>query len=129
MCGFVLYDTQLIIEKRRMGNQDFVQHALELFIDFIGIFRRLVIILTQKVKKEKNMIVKIPACAKTWCRKYLYFCIMNMNHLFNIEYAIQNAFESLSLTITQFLVRVEWPSHFENVCFHFQEQNRRRKRD
>lgn len=49
MCGFVLFDTQLIIEKRRMGNKDFVQHALELFIDFIGVFRRLVIILTQKV--------------------------------------------------------------------------------
>lgn len=49
MCGFVLFDTQLIIEKRRMGSKDFVQHALELFIDFIGMFRRLVIILTQKV--------------------------------------------------------------------------------
>lgn len=49
MCGFVLFDTQAIIEKRRMGNQDFIQHALELFIDFIGMFRRLVIILTQKV--------------------------------------------------------------------------------
>jgi len=54
MCGFVLYDTQLIIEKRRMGNQDFVQHALELFIDFIGIFRRLVIILTQKEEQERR---------------------------------------------------------------------------
>lgn len=50
MCGFVLFDTQLIIEKRRMGNKDFVQHALELFIDFIGMLRRLLIILTQKVK-------------------------------------------------------------------------------
>ena len=49
MCGFVLFDTQLIIEKRRMGNKDFVQHALELFIDFIGMLRRLLIILTQKV--------------------------------------------------------------------------------
>lgn len=49
MCGFVLFDTQLIIEKRRMGSKDFVQHALELFIDFIGMFRRLVVILTQKV--------------------------------------------------------------------------------
>lgn len=49
MCGFVLFDTQLIIEKRRMGSKDFVQHALELFIDFIGLFRRLLIILTQKV--------------------------------------------------------------------------------
>lgn len=52
MCGFVLFDTQLIIEKRRMGNKDFVQHALELFIDFIGMFRRLVIILTQKVSRS-----------------------------------------------------------------------------
>lgn len=49
MCGFVLFDTQLIIEKRRMGSKDFVQHALELFIDFIGMFRRLLIILSQKV--------------------------------------------------------------------------------
>lgn len=54
MCGFVLYDTQLIIEKRRMGSKDFVQHALELFIDFIGIFRRLVIILTQKEEQSRR---------------------------------------------------------------------------
>lgn len=49
MCGFVLYDTQLIIEKRRAGSKDFVAHSLDLFIDFIGIFRRLLIILAQKV--------------------------------------------------------------------------------
>ncbi|XP_072943462.1 bax inhibitor 1 isoform X2 [Epargyreus clarus] len=54
MCGFVLFDTQLIIEKRRMGNKDFVQHALELFIDFIGMFRRLVIILTQKEEQNRR---------------------------------------------------------------------------
>lgn len=52
MCGFVLYDTQLIIEKRRMGSKDFVTHSLDLFVDFIGIFRRLVIILTQKVMAQ-----------------------------------------------------------------------------
>ncbi|XP_013146388.1 PREDICTED: probable Bax inhibitor 1 [Papilio polytes] len=54
MCGFVLFDTQLIIEKRRMGSKDFVQHALELFIDFIGIFRRLVVILTQKEEQNRR---------------------------------------------------------------------------
>lgn len=53
MCGFVLYDTQLIIEKRRMGSKDFVAHSLDLFIDFIGIFRRILIILTQKVIKDR----------------------------------------------------------------------------
>jgi len=54
MCGFVLYDTQLIIEKRRMGNKDFVTHSLDLFIDFIGIFRRLVILLTQKEEESRK---------------------------------------------------------------------------
>ncbi|XP_023947938.1 bax inhibitor 1 [Bicyclus anynana] len=54
MCGFVLFDTQLIIEKRRMGNKDFVQHALELFIDFVGMFRRLLIILTQKEENNRR---------------------------------------------------------------------------
>jgi FtsH-binding integral membrane protein len=49
MCGFVLYDTQLIIEKRRNGDRDFVTHSLDLFLDFIGIFKRLLIILTEKV--------------------------------------------------------------------------------
>jgi len=54
MCGFVLYDTQLIIEKRRHGNKDFVTHALDLFIDFIGIFKRLLIILSQKEQQQQK---------------------------------------------------------------------------
>lgn len=53
MCGFVLYDTQAIIEKRRMGSKDFVAHSLDLFVDFIGIFKRLLIILTQKVIEDR----------------------------------------------------------------------------
>jgi FtsH-binding integral membrane protein len=56
MCAFVLYDTQLIMEKRRSGDKDFIAHSLDLFIDFIGIFRRLLIILAQKDndKREKK---------------------------------------------------------------------------
>lgn len=56
MCGFVLYDTQVIVEKRRMGSKDFVAHSLDLFIDFIGIFKRLLIILTQKVIYDRYII-------------------------------------------------------------------------
>lgn len=54
MCGFVLYDTQLIVEKCRMGNDDFIGQTLDIFIDFISIFRRLLIILSDNSKKEKN---------------------------------------------------------------------------
>ncbi|XP_017761458.1 PREDICTED: probable Bax inhibitor 1 [Eufriesea mexicana] len=48
MCGFVIYDTQYMIEKYYMGNKDFILHSLNLFLDFIGIFRYLVIILARK---------------------------------------------------------------------------------
>jgi len=51
---YVIYDTQIIIEKVSMGNADFVSHALELFIDFVAIFVRLVIILTKKKENERK---------------------------------------------------------------------------
>jgi len=54
MCAFVLYDTQLIVEKRRRGDDDFIWHSVDLFIDFIQIFRRLMIILANKENKKKN---------------------------------------------------------------------------
>ncbi|RZF41961.1 hypothetical protein LSTR_LSTR012338 [Laodelphax striatellus] len=54
MCGFVLYDTQLIIEKRRAGDRDFVAHSVDLFVDLIGIFRRIVIILSEKERQSKR---------------------------------------------------------------------------
>lgn len=50
MSGFVLYDTQLIMEKRRAGDKDFIAHSVDLFVDFVGVFRRLLIILAQKVE-------------------------------------------------------------------------------
>lgn len=48
LCGFVLCQTQLTIEKRRFGHKDFVAHALDLFLNHINIFWRVLIILTQK---------------------------------------------------------------------------------
>ncbi|XP_014245511.1 bax inhibitor 1 [Cimex lectularius] len=54
MCAFVLYDTQLIIEKRLHGDKDFIAHSVELFIDFIGIFRRLLVILAQKENNKRD---------------------------------------------------------------------------
>jgi len=54
MCGFILYDTQLIIQKRRRGDTDYIWHSVDLFIDLIGIFRRILIILTDKESNNKN---------------------------------------------------------------------------
>jgi len=53
-CGFVVFDTQLIVEKSVMGDKDFVGHALELFLDFINIFVRLLIILSKDKKEKKS---------------------------------------------------------------------------
>jgi len=54
MCGFIVYDTTLICEKARMGDRDYVKHALDLFIDFISVFRKLLVILTDKEGNKKK---------------------------------------------------------------------------
>ena len=49
-----MWDTQMIIEKRRRGDKDFIAHSLDLFIDFMQIFRKVLILLMQKVCKLNN---------------------------------------------------------------------------
>ncbi|TDH66846.1 hypothetical protein CCR75_004831 [Bremia lactucae] len=39
-CGYVVYDTQLIIEKASMGDKDVLAHTLHLFMDLVSIFVR-----------------------------------------------------------------------------------------
>lgn len=53
MCGCVLYDTQLIVEKSCAGDDDFIWHCIDLFVDIVAIFRRLLVILAQK-EENKN---------------------------------------------------------------------------
>jgi FtsH-binding integral membrane protein len=52
--GFVVYDTQMIVEKASNGSTDVVWHAVELFVDFVGIFVRLVIILLRNANNKKR---------------------------------------------------------------------------
>ncbi|VDM08617.1 unnamed protein product [Wuchereria bancrofti] len=47
-CALVLYDTQLICEKRRRGDTDYILHTIELFVDFINLFRYILAILSEK---------------------------------------------------------------------------------
>eukprot|EP01111_Echinosteliopsis_oligospora_P014251 TRINITY_DN532_c0_g1_i1.p1 TRINITY_DN532_c0_g1~~TRINITY_DN532_c0_g1_i1.p1 ORF type:complete len:244 (-),score=58.38 TRINITY_DN532_c0_g1_i1:109-840(-) len=53
-CGFVVFDTQLIIEKASNGNKDFTGHSFELFVDFVNIFVKLLVLLSKKEKKEER---------------------------------------------------------------------------
>lgn len=53
--GYVIFDTQLMIEKADAGMKDSITDALQLFIDFIAIFVRILIILSKmSEKKEKK---------------------------------------------------------------------------
>lgn len=52
--GYVVYDTQLIIMKAEMGDKNHMRHAIELFIDFLAIFIRIVIILLKNSEKKKK---------------------------------------------------------------------------
>ncbi|XP_072304986.1 probable Bax inhibitor 1 isoform X2 [Eucyclogobius newberryi] len=54
MCGFVLFDTQLIIEKAENGDKDYVWHCVDLFLDFITIFRKLMVILAMNDKDKRK---------------------------------------------------------------------------
>ena len=53
-CGYVLYDTQLIVERVENGTTDFVGDSVLLFTDFIAVFVRLLIILSKKDEKKKK---------------------------------------------------------------------------
>jgi len=48
MSGYVCYDTQMIVARYEMGDRDFIYHSLDLFVDFISILRKLIILLTKK---------------------------------------------------------------------------------
>jgi len=54
MSAFILYDTQAIIEKARLGSRDYIRHSLDLFFDVLHIFRQLLVILTQKEERERQ---------------------------------------------------------------------------
>merc|ERR1712115_654585 len=53
-CGFIMFDTQVIIRKARSGDKDFIAHSLDLFIDFVQIFRKVLILLMQKDERDNK---------------------------------------------------------------------------
>lgn len=52
--GFVCYDTQLIVARHEMGDRDFIWHSIDLFVDAVALFRRLLVILSKKEKSNRK---------------------------------------------------------------------------
>lgn len=52
--GFILYDTQLIIEKYMSGDDDYVIHSVNLFFDFVRLFQQILTILALNDEDKKN---------------------------------------------------------------------------
>lgn len=50
--GYVVFDTQMIVARREGGDQDFVRHAMDLFVDIAAIFVRLVVIMIKMSEKK-----------------------------------------------------------------------------
>lgn len=52
--GYVLVDTQLIIERASAGNDDHVAHALDLFVDLAALFSRLLAVLIRNAAAREG---------------------------------------------------------------------------
>lgn len=52
--GYVLFDTQLVVERASAGDMDNVQHALNLFTNLIAIFVRVLVILMKNQEKKER---------------------------------------------------------------------------
>ncbi|XP_031484564.1 bax inhibitor 1-like [Nymphaea colorata] len=56
--GYMVVDTQKIIERAYRGDMDYMKHSLDLFTDFVAVFVRMVIIMTknasERSEKEKK---------------------------------------------------------------------------
>ena len=76
-CGFVLFDTQLIIERFNNGDNDYIWHSVDLFIDFIAIFKRLLIILASKVETLVSYNTLTLTCSCTLCYAMISLSLMN----------------------------------------------------
>jgi len=49
-----VFDTQMIIEDASAGRKDFVRHALDLLLDFVAVFVRLLVILARNSEKKER---------------------------------------------------------------------------
>jgi FtsH-binding integral membrane protein len=51
---FVIYDTQIMIAKAEQGSKKVLQHSLDLFIDFVSVFVRVLRVLLRKEEEKER---------------------------------------------------------------------------
>jgi len=54
MSAFILYDTHLMMDKVRMGDRDYIWHALSLFIDLVSLFKHVLVLLADKEQSNQR---------------------------------------------------------------------------
>lgn len=54
LCVFIMYDTAMIIEKRRNGDTDYILHSMLLFTDYIDLFQKILVFSIQKERNNRN---------------------------------------------------------------------------
>jgi FtsH-binding integral membrane protein len=52
--GYVCADSQMIIERADLGDDDYIRHSLELFLDFVAIFIRILVIFLRSRAEERS---------------------------------------------------------------------------
>ena len=52
--GYIVYDTQIMIEKAQRGSKDYLGHSMDLFVDFIAVFTRILILLERKNREKEK---------------------------------------------------------------------------
>jgi hypothetical protein len=53
--GYIVVDTQEIVEKAHLGDMDYVKHALTLFTDLAAIFVRILVIMVSLILEQLFM--------------------------------------------------------------------------
>lgn len=46
--GYIIFDTQVMVERASMGVPDYIHDALQLLLDFVAVFVRILIILVSR---------------------------------------------------------------------------------